>query len=89
MSEGLWRRDPDAIVAEVDGKAMLLSVRSWTYASFNEVGERIWELLAEPSDTGGLVRSLLGRFEGDEAEIRADVADFLAQLHRDGFLVRD
>jgi|GEM_PF-4342874 len=89
MNSGLWRRDPDSIVAEVDGKAMLLNVRSWTYASFNAVGEQIWELLCEPLDTDGLVRALLDRFEGNEAEIRSDVADFVDQLHRQGFLASD
>lgn len=89
MAEGLLRRDPEAIVAEVDGEPRLLQLRSWTYASLNEVGARIWDLLAEPRDPESLVRALLEEFEGDEESIRAEVVAFIDRLRSDGFLLRD
>ena len=82
------RRDPDVVAAEVDGEPRLLHLRSWTYLALNPPGERIWALLAEPLDEDGLVRALLAEFEGDEARIRADVEAFLAELQREGFLIR-
>ena len=89
MTGGYLRRDPDVVMAEVDGKPMLLSLRRWTYLSFNEVGERVWALLAEPRDEQGLVSALVAEFDGDPAEIRADVGAFVEKLHADGFLIRD
>ena len=89
MTAGYLRRDPEVVMAEVDGKPMLLSLGRWTYLSFNPVGERIWALLAQPRDGESLVRALLEEFEGEEAEIRADVEAFVEKLHSDGFLIRD
>jgi hypothetical protein len=83
------RRDPDVVAAEVDGAPRLLHLRSWTYLALDDVGERIWALLAEPREEEGLVRALIAEFDGDEAVIRADVQAFVTRLHDDGFVVRD
>jgi hypothetical protein len=88
MSNELLRRDPDVVAAELDGKPMLLQLRSWTYMAFDEVGARIWSHLAEPLDSRSLVAALLAEYEGDEAAIRGDVDRFIEKLHGDGFLVR-
>ena len=88
MTAKLLKRDPDVISAEVDGKPLLLSVRTWTYLSCDPVGTRIWDHLAQPLDREALVQALLDEYEGDEAQIREDVADFLARLQDEGFLDR-
>ena len=87
MTQRLLRRDPDVVSAQVDGEPRLLHLRSWTYLAFDPVGERIWEMLAEPSEEEALVQALLAEFEGDETRIRSDVAAFLDKLRADGFLI--
>ncbi|HEX9965859.1 MAG TPA: PqqD family protein [Allosphingosinicella sp.] len=88
MTGRVLRRDPDVVSAEVDGEPRLLHLRSWTYMAFDPIGERIWELLAEPRDEEGLVQALLAEFDGDEAQIRADVTAFLERLYLQGFLIK-
>lgn len=88
MSDELLRRDPDVVAAELDGRPMLLHLRSWTYMAFDEVGARIWSHLAEPGDFECLVAALLAEYAGDEAAIRSDVTAFVEKLHGDGFLIR-
>lgn len=87
MTGAMLKRDPDVVAAEVDGDPRLLHLRSWTYLALNPVAERIWALLAEPGDEERLIQALLAEFEGDEARIRAEVANFLAELKRQGFLI--
>lgn len=89
MTGGVLKRDPDVVAAEVDGEPRLLHLRSWTYLALDPVGERIWALLAEPGDEEALVSALLAEFEGDEAQIRADLGAFLARLRQEGFLLGD
>jgi hypothetical protein len=88
MAAELLGRDPDVIAAELDGKALLLNLRSWTYVSFNQTGERIWHHLEEPLDRDTLVRRLAGEFEADEAALEGDVDAFLRELDQQGFLAR-
>jgi hypothetical protein len=87
MAEGRMERDPDVLVAEVEGRPLLLNVRTWTYLSFNETGARIWHHLEEPRGRAELLERLTGEFEAPEAEIAADLDLFLAELREQGFLL--
>ncbi len=80
-------RDPDVLVAEVEGRPLLLNVRTWTYLSFNETGGRIWHHLEEPRDRAALLARLMDEFDAPEAEIARDLDLFLAELREQGFLL--
>lgn len=84
--EELLRRDADVIVAEVDGKAMLLNLRTWIYLSLNDTADRIWDHLA-PARTGAeLLVLLLQEFDAPEEEIAADLEAFLRELRTQEFI---
>lgn len=53
------------------------------------VGARIWELLSEGKDTEQLVPLLLEEYEVEPQILKADVAEFLAELSRLGLLLED
>lgn len=55
---------------------------------FNEVGARIWELLAENHSIEEIVEILSKEYEATKAEIQPDVEDFLDQLKQKGILTR-
>lgn len=50
--------------------------------TLNETGERMWDLLPQCGGEEELVRQILEEYEVDEATLRADVAEFLAELRR-------
>lgn len=79
-------RDPNVLVAEVEGRPLLLNVRTWTYLSFNETGARIWHHLEKPQDRAALLTLLRDEFEAPEAEIAADLDLFLTELRDQDFL---
>lgn len=53
------------------------------------VGARIWELLSQGKDTSELVPLLLEEYEVEPEVLKADVAEFLAELSRLGLLLED
>lgn len=50
--------------------------------TLNETGERMWDLLPQCETEEALVRQMLEEYEVDEATLRADMAEFLAELRR-------
>ena len=55
--------------------------------SLNESGAFLWEELSADKTEEDLVKALLSEFEGvDEATAKADVAEFILMLSKNGFL---
>jgi len=82
----LLRRDANVIVAEVDGKPLLLNLRSWTYVSFNDTAARIWELLETARGRDDLLGHLLAEYDAGDEEIAAELDGFLALLREQGMI---
>ena len=50
--------------------------------TLNETGERMWDLLLQCDTEEALVQHMLEEYEVDEATLRTDVREFLAQLRQ-------
>lgn len=81
-----YQRAPSAIHRVVEGKAVLLRPEDGEYFDLNEVGTRIWQLLAEPHGVSELTESLLAELEVTEAELERDLRAFLRDLERAGMI---
>lgn len=79
-------RSPDQVSGDLDGKVVLLSIENGEYYNMNEVGSRIWTLLAKPQKISGLVDQLLAEFEVDRVVAEQEVAAFLDALWKDKLL---
>ena len=73
-------------VADMDGEAIVLNVRSGTYFGLNPVATRIWHLLSNDTTEDQLVQSLLAEYDVDEARLRADVATTHENLRANGLI---
>ncbi len=76
------RGSEDVLVRALDGEAVLLDLGSGTYFGLNEVGARVWELLAEGSTVGAIRQALLAEFDVEEQVLEADVGALLAELEK-------
>jgi len=70
----------------LDREVVILNPARDNYVGLDEVGKRVWELLAEPTEVRDLCRRVTGEFHGDPERIAAEVVDFLNELAAEGLL---
>ena len=58
-------QDKEPTAADLDGGAVVLSVRAGAYFGFNQVASEIWTMLAEPCRVGQIFDSLSERHDVD------------------------
>ncbi len=83
----LVRRADGLLAAAVGDELLMMSAAEGKYFNLNDVGSRIWELLAQPVSAEGLVAALTDEYEVDGDTVRAEVMEFLSALRERGLLV--
>ena len=81
-------RDKELATADVDGRAVVLSLAAGSYFDFNRVATEIWGMLAEPCRVGEIFDRLSRRHDVDAETLARDVTPFLQTLVEER-LVRD
>lgn len=74
------RLSPDVLYRDLEGQAVILDLSSGLYFGLNEVGTRIWTLMAEGRDISTIVQALAREFDADESTIERDVRDLVDLL---------
>ena len=74
------RLSPDVLYRDLEGQAVMLDLSSGLYFGLNEVGTRIWTLMAEGRDFSAIVQALAREFDADESTIERDVRDLVDVL---------
>lgn len=77
---------PDVIIKPLQGESVLLDLRSATYFGLNEVGTRIWQLLAEDLRLREIAQVIVGEYTVDEDKARTDVLNLVQQLASNGLI---
>jgi hypothetical protein len=81
-----WVVNDSVVSAELDDEAVLLDVESGIYFGLVGIGTQIWQLLEQGVSEVEMTRLLLEEYEVEEPRLRADVANFLAGLERQGLI---
>ncbi len=74
------------LAAAIGEELLMMSPAVGKYFNLNEVGARIWELLAEPTTVEALVAALTSEYAVDADTAREQVVEFLAELRERGLL---
>lgn len=74
---------PGAIVSNMDGEIVMLSVENGKYYNLGRQGGRIWELIASPISVTDLVTALTAEYDIDRETCERDVLKFLTALLRE------
>lgn len=82
----LMRRTDGLLSASVGEELLMMSTAEGKYFNLNDVGARIWELLAQPVSAEGLVAGLTAEYAVDADTAREQVTEFLAALRERGLL---
>ena len=67
-------------------RLVLMDLDGEQFYSLDQVAGRLWELLAEPATIAHLADRLSAEFDAPIETIRADVAECLAGMTRDGLV---
>jgi coenzyme PQQ synthesis protein D (PqqD) len=70
----------DVVVARHGDETVLLSVGSGKYYTLNEVGTRVWDLLAEDVPVSEVVRRIAEEYDAPAGVIERDVAALIDSL---------
>lgn len=68
------------LVRHLQGETVLLDLRSQHYFGLDEVGTRIWQLLAEHGETGAVVAGMVEEFDVERLRCERDLEAFLSRL---------
>lgn len=74
------RVNPEVLFQDLDGEAVLLHLGSGVYFGLDEVGARIWSLLAEGADLRTVARTVAGEYSVAEARCADDLLNLVAEL---------
>jgi hypothetical protein len=71
---------PDAMAREVGGETVILHLGSGTYFGLDEVGTRIWQLLAEGLTPAAVCDRLVEEYEVERAVLERDLEALIGEL---------
>lgn len=73
-------RETDLSVTEVDGRAVVLSLKAASYFDLNKVASEIWSMLSTPRSVEDILRELSRHHNVDTQTLTRDVMNFLQSL---------
>jgi len=79
----------DLVSTDLDGETVMMSIEQGKYYGLDEVGSRIWELIAEPKRVLDVVAILTQEYEVGQQECESDTMEFLNHLHSEGLVQID
>jgi len=79
----------DVVFRDLAGEAVILNLATGTYFGLDEVGTRIWYVLAEHGSKDKVIEVLLGEYKVEEEQLRHDVDQLIQQLSDKGLVTTD
>lgn len=76
----------DVLFHELSGEAVLLNLASGQYYSLDEIGTRIWALLAEHGEIEPVLTTILQEYDVTEQQLRDDFDRLISELTAQGLL---
>ncbi|HEY0713266.1 MAG TPA: PqqD family protein [Polyangia bacterium] len=79
-----WQRRPELPFQVVADDVLVVDPATRAVHLFNRTAARIWMLLSSPRSLDDLTNTLADEYDAPIAELRAEVASFIADLRRKG-----
>src|SRR5438445_3889332 len=74
------RVSPDTLYRDVQGEGVLLHLDSGHYFGLDEVGNRVWQLIAAKGDLADVEAALFDEFDVDAATLSSDLERLVDEL---------
>jgi hypothetical protein len=79
----------DVLFREIAGEAVILNVATGIYYGLNDVGTRMWQLLAEHGCLDPAYQTLLSEYDVPSDQLQADLFKLVDDLSAKGLLQLD
>jgi len=80
-------QNKETLSSAIDDERVLLSIINNKYYGMDSVGNRIWDLLAEPISIGNMIASLTKEYDISGDECQNDVLSFLNELYSENLII--
>lgn len=77
---------PDQTSCELQGEAVILSLKGGIYYTLNPVGTRIWNLAQKPVQVREIRDTILEEYKVDAARCEEDLLTLLRDLEKEGLI---
>lgn len=77
---------PSVVFRQMEDGAVLLDLESGVYFGLDEVGTRVWTLLAEHKTTDAVCEAMLAEFDVEPDVLADDVRRLVGELQQHGLL---
>ena len=71
----------DVFMAERDGVGVLLDLRREVYLGLDEIGTVVWREIANGASGESITRRVCEEYDAPADAIRADIQEFMTELH--------
>jgi hypothetical protein len=77
---------PTVLFRELEGEAVVLNLETESYYGLDDVGTRVWRVLAERGTVGGALEALEAEYEVEPGRLRQDVLALVGRLADHGLV---
>ena len=77
---------PDVLHQELGGETVLLNLANESYFGLDEIGTKVWQVLAETHSAQAVIARLLDEYEVTADQLRTDVEQLISQLAAAGLV---
>lgn len=74
-------RKEEIVVAELDGKTVMMSLENGQYYGLDEIATSIWESISNPITVKELVAKLTSEYSITQEQCQKDVLEFLENIY--------
>ncbi len=75
------------IFRELQGEAVVLNLENERYYGLDDIGTRIWSLLAQSTTLNDVYQTLLGEYDVDPDSLRRDITALIEQLQEQDLVI--
>ncbi|MBN1835413.1 MAG: PqqD family protein [Spirochaetales bacterium] len=79
-------RSAQQVCVDLEDEKVILNTQSGIYYGLDQVGARVWDLVAHPIAVGELASRVLEEYEVDPESLRADLVQLLKDLLAKGLV---
>ena len=77
---------PDVLFRELEGESVLLNLATEQYYVLDDVGTRMWQLLAQHQEVDAVIPLLMEEYDVSEDRVRGDLSSLIAGLAAAGLV---